>query len=175
MSAINLLLLAALLAASPADGTEPVARWEFGTEEATPLTVRGDIQRDQAGPRPPEFPDMAASNTAVRFNGGYFAIADTGADSDFDFTNGDAFTIEAWVNPSSIRPGQVQYIIGKGRTGAPQFARENQNWSMRLIGGNDEAKLSLLFATKLSSGDKHWHKWDSKLGFPAATGWHHVA
>lgn len=59
-------LLTAMLTLTAADSTSPVARWDFGTEEATPLTAKGNVQRDQAGPRPPEFPDMAANNTAVR-------------------------------------------------------------------------------------------------------------
>ena len=174
MLVVKLIVLTLTLAA--ADSTPPVARWDFGTEEATPLTARGNVQRDQAGPRPPEFPDMAANNTAIRLAASaYLSVPDTGPDSDFDFTNGDAITIEAWVNPTSIREGQVRYIIGKGRTGSPNFTRDNQNWSLRVVGVKGDARLSFLFATKLSSSDKHWHRWDSKQGFPVATGWHHIA
>jgi mono/diheme cytochrome c family protein len=163
-------------AATAADNTSPVARWEFGTEEATPLRVKGNVQRDQAGPRPPEFPDMAANNTAVRVDASaYLSVPDQGSNSDFDFMNGDAITIEAWVNPSVLREGQVSYVVGKGRTGSPKFARDNQNWSLRVVGTKNEAKLSFLFATKLSSSEAHWHRWDSKLGFPVGTGWHHIA
>lgn len=159
-----------------ADPTSPVARWEFGTEEATPLRAKGNVQRDQAGPRPPEFPDMAADNSAVRVDAGaYLSVPDPGSNSDFDFTNGDAITIEAWVNPSVLREGQVSYVVGKGRTGSPNFARDNQNWSLRVVGAKKEAKLSFLFATKLTSNDAHWHRWDSQLGFPVGTGWHHIA
>ncbi|MEZ6080170.1 MAG: DUF1553 domain-containing protein [Pirellulaceae bacterium] len=57
----------------------------------------------------------------------------------------------------------------------PGFARDNQNWALRLVGGQGEAKVNFLFATKPSSGDKHWHRWTSELGFPVNTGWHHVA
>ena len=61
------------------DNTSPVARWEFSTEEATPLRAKGNVQRDQAGPRPPEFPDMAENNTAVQLAAGaYLAVPDTG-------------------------------------------------------------------------------------------------
>ena len=175
---VQTLLLAAVLGGAPAvaqEGKESakVARWDFGTEEATPLTTNGNVQRDQAGPRPPEFPDFAANNTAVRVDASaYLSVPDTGPESDFDFTNGDAISIEAWVNPTSIGEGQVWYIIGKGRTGSPKFTRDNQNWSLRVVGVKGEARLSFLFATKLSSSDKHWHRWDSKNGFPAATGWH---
>ncbi|MBL6705096.1 MAG: DUF1553 domain-containing protein [Planctomycetaceae bacterium] len=167
-----LLTLALIAAGDPA----PVARWDFGTEETAPLVAQGNVQRDQAGPRPPEFPDMSADNTAVRVDAGaYLSVVDTGADSDFDFTNGDAITMEAWVNPSVLREGQVGYVIGKGRTGSPKFARDNQNWSLRVVGGKNQARLSFLFATKLTSSEAHWHRWDSKLGFPVGTGWHHIA
>lgn len=171
----TIFLFGAIMVAA-AEDVSPVVRWEFGTEEATPLRANGNVQRDQAGPRPPEFPDMAANNTAVRVDtGAYLSVPDEGSNSDFDFTNGDAITIEAWVNPSALRAGQVSYVVGKGRTGSPKFARDNQNWSMRVVGANKEAKLSFLFATKLSSSDQHWHRWDSKLGFPVGTGWHHIA
>ncbi|MDG2286392.1 MAG: hypothetical protein P8N43_12825, partial [Alphaproteobacteria bacterium] len=67
------------LVAPAADNISPVARWEFGTEEETPLGVIGNVQRDQAGPRPPEFPDMAANNTAVRVDAStYLSVLDTG-------------------------------------------------------------------------------------------------
>src|SRR6056297_3660779 len=158
------------------DQSTLAARWDFNSEETKPLELRGNVQRDQAGPRPPEFPDMAANNTAMKFDAGaYIAIPDTGAESDFDFTDGDAITLEAWVNPSQVRDGQPQYIIGKGRTGSPNMARDNQNWALRIMGKAGEARVNFLFASKLSSSDKHWHRWTSIAGFPAATGWHHIA
>lgn len=173
---LETILLIGAIALAAGDSASPAVQWEFGTEEATSLTTKGNVQRDQAGPRPPEFPEMAENNTAVRLDAAaYLAVPDTGSNSDFDFTNGDAFTIEAWVNPSVLGEGQVGYIIGKGRTGSPNFARDNQNWSVRVVGAKNEAKLSFLFATKLSSTEAHWHRWDSKLGFPVGTGWHHIA
>lgn len=178
----TVLLMAALVFAAD-DHASPAVQWEFGAEEATPLVIRGNVQRDQAGPRPPEFPDMAENNTAVRLDASaYLVVPDPGSNSDLDFTNGDAITMEAWVNPSALREGQVGYVVGKGRTGSPKFARDNQNWSLRVVGAKGEAKLSLLFATKAgqvasSSQDKdqHWHRWDSRAGFPVGTGWHHIA
>lgn len=175
MFAAQYFFVMTLTIAAP-DGVSPVVQWEFDTEEATSLVAKGNVQRDQAGPRPPEFPDMAANNTAVRCDANaYLTVSDTGPNSDFDFTNGDAITIEAWVNPSALREGQVGYVVGKGRTGSPKFARDNQNWSLRVVGVKNEAKLSFLFATKLSNSEAHWHRWDSKLGFPVGTGWHHIA
>ncbi len=176
MRPFQLTLFSLSVAIATAVSAAPVARWDFGTEETTPLTPYGNIGRDQAGPRPPEFPDTAANNTAVRIDSGaYLSVSDEGPESDFDFTNGDAITLEAWVNPTSVRDGQPLYIIGKGRTGSPKFARDNQNWALRIMGKEGEARVNFLFASKLSNSDKHWHRWTSKLGFPAATGWHHVA
>ncbi len=183
---LNFLLLPAtilwLCLYGPASGraqderASAVARWDFGTEETTPPEPHGNIQRDQAGPRPPEFPDQAANNTAVRVDSGaYLSVPDTGPESPFDFGNGDAITLEAWVNPDSLRNGQPQTIIGKGRTQSAQFARDNQNWALRIVGKDGEAHVNFLFATKLSKTDQHWHRWTSKLGFPISTGWHHVA
>ncbi|MDG1895729.1 MAG: DUF1553 domain-containing protein [Fuerstiella sp.] len=171
-------LCVASLAGEPltADST-PVARWDFGAEEETQLTPHGNVLRDQAGPRPPEFPDFSNSNTAVRLDGksAYFSVVDPGADSDFDFANDDAITIEAWIKVDDIRDGQPMYVIGKGRTNSPNFTRDNQNWSFRVVGARDMANLGFLFAGKAGPGDAHWHRWTSKSGFDTKTGWHHVA
>jgi len=176
MRLIQLTLFTLCVTFATTASAAPVARWDFGTEETAPLTPHGNIERDRAGPRPPEFPKMSADNTAVKLDSGaYLSLADPGPESDFDFENGDEITLEAWVNPSSVRDGQPLYIIGKGRTGSPKFARDNQNWSLRIVGKDEEARVNFLFASKLSSSDKHWHRWTSKLGFPAASGWHHVA
>src|SRR5438270_5996640 len=83
---------------------EPVARWSFGTEETSRLTEHGGVHRDLPGPRPPEFPDFDAGNLAVKFDGkgSHYSFADPGDNSPFDFTNGDAITLEAWVNVADI-------------------------------------------------------------------------
>ncbi|MBP85896.1 MAG: hypothetical protein CMJ64_04130 [Planctomycetaceae bacterium] len=177
MSSIGYLVLVASLSLVANDASPPVALWDFGAEESTPLTSHGGVQRDQAGPRPPEFPDFSKDNTAVRLDGkgAYFSVTDSGPNSHFDFTNGDAITLEAWVKLDEVREGSPMYVIGKGRTGAPKFANDNQNWSLRIVTSKGVAKLSFLFATKPGPGDAHWHRWSSKAGFQAATGWHHVA
>lgn len=174
------LALAALLTLNGparADETSLVARWDFGTEETAPLSAHGGIKRDQAGPVAPEFPDFPENNTAVHLegNGAHFALDDPGDKSPFDFTNGDAITIEAWVNVESIREGQPLYVIGKGRTHDPRFPKDNQNWALRVVGSDGAIKLSFLFATAPSPGSSHWHRWTSKAGFHAITGWHHIA
>jgi len=160
-----------------ADDTTLVMRWDFGTEESTPMISHGGVQRDQPGPMPPEFPDFADNNTAVYLDGkgAHLSIADKGPNSNYDFTNGDAITLEAWVKLDGVRDGHPLYVIGKGRTGSPRFARDNQNWALRVVGAKGVSRLSFLFATASGSGDSHWHRWTSTSGFDAATGWHHIA
>lgn len=158
---------------------EPVARWDFSNEEQTPLTPRGGVHRDIEGPRRPTYPDFSEHNTAVRLdgNGARLTFADPGPNSPFDFTNGDQITLEAWVNLRELRDGENRYIIGKGRTGRPEFASDNQNWALRITGRNGKACLSFLFATERTAGggEGHWHRWTTDDGFVPRTGWHHVA
>lgn len=159
----------------------PVIRWEFGTEETSKLQTHGGVHRDVPGPRPPEFPDFDSSNTGVKFDGrgARFTFPDSGADSPFDFKNGDAITLEAWVKIEDLQPNENQYIIGKGRTGSNDFARDNQNWAIRIREMDGKACVSFLFATPPASGaaksDSHWHRWTTTDGFSPKTGWHHVA
>ncbi len=160
----------------------PVARWDFNEEDTSRAVAVGGVQRDVPGPRPPTYPDFERNNTALHLEGAgaHLALADPGAMSVFDFTNGDAITLEAWVQVASSRAGDNLYIIGKGRTGAPGFAANNQNWALRLrvIAGGQLA-VNFLFATPPTpapaKGDAHWHRWTATRGFAAGSGWHHVA
>jgi hypothetical protein len=176
-----LLWLAIPLAAAPVTAAPPAASWNFSAEEETPLVSHGGVQRDAPGPRPPEYPDFESNNTAVKLdgNGSYFSFADAGEKSPFDFSNGDAITIEAWLKIDRIKDNENRYIIGKGRTGAAGFARDNQNWALRVRGNKGQACISFLFATPPAAGvaksDAHWHRWTTKGGFKPKTGWHHVA
>jgi mono/diheme cytochrome c family protein len=159
----------------------PAYRWDFGAEETTKLEEHGGVHRDVPGPRPPEFPDFDANNTAVRLdgNGAHFTFPDLGPSSPLDFTNGDAITLEAWVNLSELPAGAAIVAVGKGRTGSPRFAADNQNWALRLreVGGG--ARVNFLFSTPRREGrkavDAHWHRWTSKEGFAPGSGWHHIA
>jgi hypothetical protein len=153
-----------------------VVQWDFGTEETTQIMAHGDVQRDIVGPVSPEFPDFSTTNTAVRLDGqgARFTLEDTGANSPYDFTNGDSITLEAWVKIEDLRDGQNMYIIGKGRTGSPHFPKDNQNWALRVVGQKGTARLSFLFATPEGGAD-HWHRWTSNKGFDLITGWHHIA
>ncbi len=175
-------LLSALLlvfATSVRSADSPLAgRWDFGSEEALPLIPRGDIVRDQVGPRPPEFPNLEPDNMAVRLrgDGARFEIRDQGPGSRFDFGNGDSITMEAWIQVESLRAGQPAYVIGKGRTHSPRFGKDNQNWSLRVVGApGGQARLSFLFTSTAGAGVFHWHRWTSEAAFRIDTGWHHVA
>jgi cytochrome c553 len=184
LARFGFLLIAPMIAGlwcARAVAADPVARWGFGTEETSRLTEHGGVHRDLPGPRPPEFPDFDPGNLAVKFDGAgsHFSFADPGDNSPFDFTNGDAITLEAWVNIADLKKGENAYIIGKGRTGAAGFAKDNQNWALRMRETSGEARPSFLFATprKDDSGakDAHWHRWTGSTGFAPGSGWHHVA
>jgi hypothetical protein len=176
LSALTLAL--ALTVAAPTPATETVAFWHFGTEETSRLEPHGAVHRDQPGPRPPEFPDFDAGNTAVRLDGrgSYFRLADPGGSNPFQFTNGDTITLEAWVNLQEIKPGENLYVIGKGRTHEKGFPKDNQNWALRVREVNGSVRVSFLFfsaPTKLYEGA--WHRWTSDEGFAPGSGWHHIA
>lgn len=164
-------------AAEPSD----VMRWTFDSEQSSPLELHGleshgDVRRDQAGPRPPEFPDFATNNTAIELDGGgYVSIDDEVGESRFDFDNDDEITLEAWVRLDRAREGQQMYVIGKGRTGSPKFRPDNQNWAMRTVAHQGIARISFLFATERTAGKSHWHRWTSEKGFVQKSGWHHIA
>jgi mono/diheme cytochrome c family protein len=179
---IALLPLASMICVVAASAGEDSARWQFDGERAFQsqhgsLVPGKKVGRDKPGPRPPEFPGFAPTNTAVKLegNGARLVLDDSGESSFFDFTNGDAITLEAWVKVDSIGDGEVMYVIGKGRTGAAQFARDNQNWALRVSESKGLCRVNFLFATTPGVGVGHWHRWTSMAGFKADTGWHHIA
>jgi hypothetical protein len=162
--------------------TQEIVRWDFGSEGTNLLYSHGAVLRDQAGPRPPEFPDFEAGNTAVTLDsrGAYLSIPDPGPGSVFDFDLGDAITIEAWIqfdrnHIGSLQEGAPLYVVGKGRTGNPRMARDNQNWALRIVPAGRAARISFLFATPRTAGDGHWHRWTSDGSLALANGWHHIA
>lgn len=154
---------------------QPVQRWGFDRPLHAEIKTAGKVALDVAGPRPPEFPDFAAKNHAAHFAGGGRLIVPDKGDGRFDFANGDAIAIEAWVMPESSGAGSPMYVIGKGRTGAAGFAANNQNWALRIVTAQGAAKLSFLFATSPSNGSSPWHRWTSELSFAPNDGWRHVA
>jgi mono/diheme cytochrome c family protein len=156
-------------------------RWNFGAEETTSLEASEDVHRDVPGPRPPDYPDFDSGNTAVKLDGkgARLSVADSGPQSPFDFTVGDAITLEAWVQVDDIRSGENLYVICKGRTGAQGFAAENQNWALRVAERDGKAGLGFLFASSPESASAKsgapWHRWTSDSGFKPGRNWHHIA
>lgn len=179
--AIITMVMAVSLSTVPASELTPIARWDFSAEEASPLQPHGGVLRDAPGPRSPEYPDFAPDNTAIKLDGegAYFSFDDAGVQSPYDFTNGDAITLEAWVQVSSLSGGENVYVIGKGRTESSGFAADNQNWALRVRETQGKGGISFLFATVPVSGqgnsEKHWHRWTTKSGFTPGKYWHHVA
>ncbi|MEZ6113525.1 MAG: DUF1553 domain-containing protein [Pirellulaceae bacterium] len=173
---------------------QPVAVWSF--EEATGKETRGvGHAGDSAtwpglvsraaklggeGPRPAFYPQFDAENRALDLSGGrgHVRVTDPGDDSPLDFSNGDAITLEAWVQTASVAHNQQVYVVGKGRTGNAGFAAENQNYALRIRGVQGQNCLSFLFrsqADPASGASSEYHRWNSSLGFSADGRWHHVA
>ncbi len=157
--------------------SQPALYWSFDSK--TPLeanTVQGHAEvTSQNAATAPEFPDFGAKNRALRLQKPAFVrIADEGANSRFDFDNGDEFTAEAWVNPASI--AGYACILTKGRTSNPGMPANNQNWAFRLAGTGGSANVNFLFRSRPNGDWKgDWHRWTSTTGFAAGSGWHHVA
>ncbi len=157
--------------------SNPVAYWPFDGRVGDFITEKGVVQL-VAGPRTPEFALFDASNTAAFFGDqGMLRKQDLGANSVFDFDNGDEITIEAWVNPAKqMKEGGIVYIVGKGRTNNLTFLKDNQNFSLRLWKKEGQMKVSFLFR---SAPDGEWegdyHRWTALRGFVAGEGWHHIA
>lgn len=154
-----------------------VARWDFDGDDPIALQEKGAVRFGEAGPRSPEFPNLSKGNKAIRLDGkgARLVLADTGKESRYKFHKGDPITMEAWVKLKGRKPTSPMYLIGKGRTGDPAFNKDNQNWSLRVVGGRDIVQLSFLFATEPGSGTSPWHRWTSNSGFAENDGWHHVA
>jgi hypothetical protein len=167
---------------------KPVAYWRFNTIEecCTPNETHESLRANaganvsllEAGPRPPAFPGFSEENTAADFTGyerdTYLRVKDPGAQSEFDFENGDTITMEAWVQCQRIGEGKNVYIVGKGRTGSPGFPTDNQNWALRLRGQSGAACPSFVFHDREHAGEKGWHRWTTLSGIAPGKEWHHV-
>ncbi|MFO1062686.1 MAG: DUF1553 domain-containing protein [Pirellulales bacterium] len=151
-----------------------------GSEKMSPSwEFKSGATMAEVGPTADEFVGQAAKNSALQLSGkgAYVRIADAPGSRQFDFTNGDSMTLEAWVRPDRLASGANVYIVGKGRT-FEQGERENQNYALRLQGvGGSEARVNFLFATPDPSVPLKfdYHRWTSDLGFGIDGGWHHVA
>ena len=158
-----------LLAGAPAPGTA----WTFDAEQPGALTAEGGVHFGQPGPRRPDYPRFSQTNRAIRLDGrgARLEIPDPGTDSPFDFRQGDALTLEAWVRLTELGRGENVYLIGKGRTDPRAANPNNQNWALRLRETRGAACPSFLFA---STGGT-WHRWTAGQGLRADGRWHHVA
>jgi hypothetical protein len=172
---------------------QPVAYWRFDeiqecctpneTHESMRANAGANVSLIEAGPRPPKFPLFPAENTAADFThfpkDTFLRVKDPGALSVFDFAGGQAITLEAWVHCAQLRDGQNVYVIGKGRTGNPEVAANNQNWALRLrgmkAGDATVACASFLFHDDVNAGEKGWHRFTSARGFAPGEEWHHIA
>ncbi len=170
---------------------QPVAYWTFDlqdqccfrseTHEGLMARPAESVSLLTPGPRPPQFPNFTEENTALDFTtkGGdpkefVVRIKDPGANSVFDFTNGDTITVEAWVQcKETLHDWQWVYIAGKGRTENKGFPRDNQNWGVRLLGDGKISRASFIFRT--AGASPAFHRWNSNLGFVPGDDWHHVA
>ena len=112
----RLLPLFLSLTALAAADTAPA--WTFDGSLPEGASAVGGVALKQAGPRRPDYPRFDTQNAATKFDGlgARLEIKDPGAGSHFDFQNGDALTLEAWVRPDGLRKGENATIIGKGRT-----------------------------------------------------------
>ena len=151
--------------------------WAFDGTAHPALTNVGGVTFAQPGPRRPDYPTFEQKNASARFNGkgAHLVLPDTGPASGFDFKNGDAITLEAWVKLDGLRKGANVYLIGKGRT---KTGSSNQNWALRLREMYGSACPSFLFATTPTAndqGDDRWHRWTTKSGITDDGRWHHVA
>jgi len=163
-----------LPAAEPAKQPPPVARWTFD-KESTDKSL-GEVRFDGKGPRAPVYPGFSPDNRALVLDApAWLSIADEQEGSRFDFDNGDAITLEAWVKPASFT-GQHVYIISKGRTESQGARGLNQNWALRLRKQKGLVALNFLFRSRAGAempGD--WHRWTSTTGLTAGSRWHHIA
>jgi len=157
----------------------PVAHWSFDDGAADIGYVEGKVGFGKPGPTDKNFRSFRKGNLAADFGtagGNYIVVEDPGSGSQFDFANGDPITIEAWVNPGKVGKGQNTYIIGKGRTGNPGFAGDNQNFALRLWENERSLNLSFLFRSRPEGAFKgDWHRWTTLSGVKPNSGWHHVA
>ena len=169
-------LLPFFLSLTALAAAETVPAWTFDGLTGPELAAVGNVRLKQAGPRRPDYPRFDTQNVAPTFDGqgARLVIKDPGADSVFDFKNGDAFTLEAWVRPDGLRKGENATIIGKGRTDPKAPNPGNQNWAVRLRVLYDTACLNFLFASPAEKGVR-WHRWTTPTGFPNDGRWHHVA
>lgn len=161
-------VLCSVQAGHAAEAEKPVARWSFDDGDASGL-------RRAPGPRTPVYPGFPAGNQALEPAGGSAALVVRDAPG-LRFQKGGAITLEMWVKVRQIREGQIVHLLGKGRNGTKEFGDNNQNYGLRLKGGNGRAAIGFIFTSAAVAGQPaKWHRWWSASAFQLDTGWHHIA
>lgn len=147
--------------------------WSFESE--LPEEAHGSVRLEPGALLPPVYPDFSPTNQVLLLEApAWIRIPDPGPQSQYDFDNGDAITLEAWVRIGSM--GENVYLVGKGRTETSGARSLNQNWALRLRKSGGRPCLNFLFRSRKS--DEHpgaWHRWTSKRGLTSGSQWHHVA
>jgi len=167
---------------------KPIAYWRFGGNAETQLENSGsaklvtkkvgNVVLGQPGARKQDYPRFELENKAASWNGetGFLRVEETGMKNQLAFDAGDSITLEAWVRPSRLDKGQYAYVVGKGRTGDPEFSAENQNYALRLLGEGVHPRLTFLFRSRANGNQKSdYHRWTSVKGVPIDGYWHHIA
>ena len=163
---------------------KPVAYWRMDLDNngmmfnsvATAPELRGKLVGEvevSSGPTGPEHPKFgAAENTALEIPnaGGHITVDDPGDNSPLDFTLGDSITIEAWVQLWSV--GGYRYIVGKGRTGNPEFPAENHNYSLRIA---ERVRFHFSIAASIPKGNRTITAGRQMKEWEVSDGWHHIA
>ncbi|WP_265592990.1 DUF1553 domain-containing protein [Verrucomicrobium sp. BvORR034] len=160
--------------AKAADAEPPVAQWKF--EGGDGLGVwQGKGSRQVPGPQGPGYPTFAAGNRAMELAGQDAALVVPDM-PELRFQKGNSITIEMWVKVRKIRDGQIVHLMGKGRNGTREFGDNNQNYGLRLRGGQGSAAIGFIFTSAAADGQAaKWHRWWSNATFQTDTGWHHLA
>ena len=152
----------------------------IGTVPSISVPLAGNLSRKTPGPRPEEYPDFAADNSAIQFTSPdqWLVIKDSEEKSSLKFRNGDALTIEVWVSPKASLNAVYPYIVGKGRTQNAGFNPHNQNYALRLSKSGKSFAMSFLFVDedilKGGTASTNGHRWTSTQSFPADGSWHHI-
>lgn len=168
---LNVVLLANLCSAD--EPQAPVVSWNF--ESAENLDFHGQAEVQSVRLTSPVYPLFPGNNSALELSApSWVQIADPGQASQFDFTNDDEVTFEAWVRID--RAYENICLVGKGRTKSGGPHSIDQNWAFRLRNNGHSSGVNFLFRSADTESEKgNWHRWTSDLGISAGAKWHHVA
>src|SRR5205823_3634753 len=92
--------------------SESVANQGVGGVALDGQTV-GKVEMQQKGPSSEQFPDFKVLAQAATFHGdgAHIRIKEKAGENRLQFKNGDAITLEAWVDLKHIGDGQNMYVL----------------------------------------------------------------